>query len=102
MPLFFWLDINTKRFYNACMKIERALDWNTISIGLQQQLKAIDYNPDLYRMFKNIEHMVTDLSKLEVTVRRSGRYSFLDDKVEQINKAITHLEKLMLMAQLMR
>lgn len=84
------------------MKIERALDWDTISIGLQRQLKAIDYNPDLMRLFKNIEHLVKELSKLEVYVRRTGRYNFLDDKVVEINNAIGHLEKLILMAQLMR
>lgn len=83
------------------MKIERAIDWDTISVDLYRQLKLIDYNPDLFRLYHNIGNMVTELSKLEVTLRRSGRYAFLDDKVVEINKAINHLEKLILMAKLM-
>lgn len=65
-------------------------------------MSTIGYNPDLQKMFKNIDKMVTELSKLEVTFRRTQKYSFLDDKVLQINNAISHLEKLILIAQLMR
>jgi hypothetical protein len=83
------------------MKIERAIDWDKVSIDLQSQLNNIDYNPDLKRMLKNIEKMVSELSKLEVTIRRSGKYSILDDKVLQINNSINHLEKLILIAKLM-
>lgn len=83
------------------MKIERALDWNQVSNDLRSQLSSVDYNPDLRRMFANIDKMVTELSKLEVNLRRSGKYSFLDDKVLQINNAINHLEKLILIAKLM-
>jgi hypothetical protein len=46
--------------------------------------------------------MVTELSKLEVTMRRTGKYSMLDDRVIAINKAIDHFEKLLLMANLMK
>jgi len=84
------------------MKIEHALDWDKVSTDLRQQLSKIDYNPDLKRMFRNIEKMVTELSKLEVSFRRSGKYSILEDKVIEINTAINHLEKLILMAQLMK
>jgi hypothetical protein len=52
-------------------------------------------------MFSNIGSMVSELSKLEVTFRRTQKYSMLDDKVAEINKAIDHLEKLILMAKLM-
>jgi hypothetical protein len=84
------------------MKIEHALDWDKVSTDLRQQLSKIDYNPDLKRMFRNIEKMVTELSKLEVSFRRSGKYSILEDKVIEINTTINHLEKLILMAQLMK
>lgn len=84
------------------MKIEHALDWNSISVDLSSQLSSIGYNPDLKRMYKNIEHMITDLSKLEVSFRRVNKCSILDDKVLEINKAIDHLEKLILMAKMMR
>jgi hypothetical protein len=84
------------------MKIERALDWNQISIDLSSQMSGIGYNPDLVRMQKNIDKMVTELSKLEVAIRRTGKFSMLDDKVAEINKAINHFEKLLLMANLMK
>jgi hypothetical protein len=84
------------------MKIERALDWNQVSDQLRSQLNSAGYNPDLNKMLKNIDTMVTELSKLEVIGRRTQKYSFLDEKVLQINNAIDHLEKLILMARLMR
>jgi hypothetical protein len=46
--------------------------------------------------------MVSELSKLEVNLRRTGKYNMLDDKVADINTAINHLEKLVLMANLMK
>jgi hypothetical protein len=84
------------------MKIERAIDWNQVSIELSKQMNGIGYNPDLVRMHKNIDKMVTEVSKLEVNLRRTGKYTMLDDKVAEINKAIAHLEKLLLMANLMK
>jgi hypothetical protein len=84
------------------MKIERALDWNQVSNDLSSQMNGIGYNPDLRRMHKNIDKMVTELSKLEVAIRRTGKFSMLDDKVAEINKAINHFEKLLLMANLMK
>lgn len=83
------------------MKIERALDWDKVSIDLLHQLNTIGYNPDLRVMLKNINSMVSELSKLEVGFRRTQKYSMLDDKVTEINKAIAHLEKLILIAKLM-
>lgn len=83
------------------MKIERAIDWDRVSIDLLTQLNTIPYNPDLRVLLKNINGMVTELSKLEVTFRRTQKYSLLEDKVTQINDAISHLEKLILIAKLM-
>ena len=84
------------------MKIERAIDWDKVSIDLTSQMKGIGYNPDLVRMHLNIGKMVTELSKLEVAIRRTGKFNMLDDKVAEINKAINHFEKLLLMANLMK
>jgi predicted nuclease with TOPRIM domain len=53
-------------------------------------------------MHKNIDKMVSELSKLEVNLRRTGKFEMLDDRVSEINKAINHLEKLLLMANLMK
>ena len=84
------------------MKIERAIDWNKVSNDLRTQLSGVEYNPDLRRMFGNIDKMVTELSKLEVSFRRTQKYAILDDRVLEINNAINHLEKLILIAQLMK
>lgn len=83
------------------MQIERAIDWNQVSNGLKRQLSTIGYNPDLYKMYKNIDSMVTELSKLEVTTRRYQKNNLTTDRVIEINNAINHLEKLILMAKLM-
>jgi hypothetical protein len=84
------------------MKIETSLDWKNISNKLHAQLNNLPYNSDLHKMLKNIDKMVDDLSKLEVIARRIRNTSYLTDKVSDINKSIDHLEKLILMASLMR
>ena len=84
------------------MKIERAIDWNQVSIDLSNQMNGIGYNPDLVRMHRNLDKMVTELSKLEVNLRRTGKFEMLDARVAEINKAINHFEKLLLMANLMK
>lgn len=84
------------------MQIENSLDWQKVGIDLQSQISQLGYNADLNKMFVNIGLMVTALSKLEVEARRSKSTRVTDVKVKEINKAIDHLEKLLLMALLMR
>ena len=84
------------------MKIQQALDWNKVSSELRTQLRTVPYNPDLHRMQANINSMVVELSRLEVECRRRPHDSRLVTRVEEINQAIDRLEKLILMAKLMR
>lgn len=84
------------------MQIENSLDWQKVGIDLQSQISQLGYNADLNKMFVNIGLMVTTLSKLEVEARRSKSTRVTAEKVAEINKAIDHLEKLLLMALLMR
>jgi hypothetical protein len=84
------------------MKIETALDWQQVSIQISKDLNSIGYNPDLKKMFNNIQLMVTELSKLEVNGRRIRSTNYTQSQVEKINKAIDHLEKLILMGLLMK
>lgn len=84
------------------MEIQRAIDFQLISKDLQEDLHYIGYNADLRKMYSNIEKMVTELSKNEVRFRKTNNYSYLDGDVEQINKAIHHLEQFILIAKLMR
>lgn len=82
------------------MKIKHAIDFQ--SLDLKRELDSIGYNPDLKKMYNNITNMVTELSKLEVTARRLNRDSYTVHLLEKINGAIDHLEKLILMAKLMK
>ena len=84
------------------MKIETALDWQESSIQISKDLNRIGYNPDLRKMFNNLQLMVTELSKLEVNGRRLKTNNFTQTQVDKINKAIDHLEKLILMGLLMK
>ena len=84
------------------MKIEKATDWQDILTKLRSQMLNIGYNPDLNKMLNNISSMVNELSKLEVDARRTRIEYYTNEKVDQINKSIDHLEKLLLMAQLMK
>jgi hypothetical protein len=84
------------------MRIETALDWDTVSITLKRDLGSIGYNPDLEKLFYNIGKMVTELSKLEVSFRRTQKSYFLQEHVEKINVAIKQLENLILIARLMK
>lgn len=88
-------------FRNLCVKIENSLEWSDVRSSLVNQLDSIGYNPDLRKMLKNIDVMIVDLSKLEVDARRTRKTSYCDTQKDKINKAIDHLEKLLLMAKLM-
>jgi hypothetical protein len=84
------------------MKIEKATDWQDVLTKLRSQMLSIGYNPDLQRMLNNISSMVSELSKLEVDARRTRVEHYAKEKVNEINKSIDHLEKLLLIAELMR
>jgi hypothetical protein len=83
------------------MNIQTAVDFQKVSDQLRRDLRSIGYNPDLNKMFLNIEKMVSELSKIEVLARRNLKSNMTLDKVNEINKAIDHLEKLILMAKIM-
>jgi archaellum component FlaC len=83
------------------MELKVALDWQTISANLRKQLATMNYNPDLKQMLKNIESMVSELSRSEVIARQTKRTYHLESQIEKINKAINHLEKLILIAKVM-
>lgn len=96
------LDINTFLCYTTAMKIETALDWQEVSAQIRRDLDRVGYNPDLKKMYNNIQLMITELSKLEVNGRRIRSTNYTQSQVEKINKAIDHLEKLILMGLLMK
>jgi len=83
------------------MQIQNSLDWQAVHAELRTQLGQLPYNPDLRRMLNNISNMVSELSQAEVEARRISKMSYTETKVLQINEAINHLEKLLLIAKLM-
>ena len=86
-----------KNVYNIQMKIKQATDFHPVFVHLKSELNALNYNPDLNKMLKNIQ-----ISKLEVEARRKQKFTYTDIKANEINNAIDHLEKLILIAKLMQ
>jgi cob(I)alamin adenosyltransferase len=82
------------------MQIQSSLDWNHVHSELRTQIGQVPFNPDLRRMLNNISNMVAELSAAEVETRRLNKPEYNKEKVDAINKAIDHLEKLLLIAQL--
>jgi len=69
---------------------------------LHKEIKSLRYNPDFYNLHKNLDNMITDLSKLEVVVRTNPKKIYMvTDKLKEIEQAKDYLEKILLMAKLM-
>ena len=83
------------------MDIKTALEGREVCDKLRSDLGKLRYNPDLHKMLKNINVMVTEVSKLEVVCRRTVSQVALETPLKKLNEAVTHLEKLILVAQLM-
>lgn len=82
------------------MKITCAQDWIQVEADLNSQLKTMRFNPDLVKMKRNIERMITNLSRQEVEARRLKNSRYLEPTLKQINESISNLEKWILMLQL--
>jgi hypothetical protein len=78
-----------------------AIEARHIIMDLHKQLKRLPYNPDLHKFCMNIGEMNSQLSRLEVDARRTRKTHKVDAHMEDMVKAITHLEQLILMAKLM-
>lgn len=83
------------------MEIQSAIEGRDVCDKLRKDLRNIRYNPDLNKMYRNIEKMVTDISKLEVECRRSSHKFVLEEPLANLNKAVKHLQNLILIAKLM-
>lgn len=84
------------------MKIQVSTDWQEVHRQIRAEMNSIGYNSDLDRMIKNIDTMVSDLSKIEVVARRTHSTVLYREKLDAINEAIDRLEKLLLMAKIMK
>lgn len=83
------------------MKISTALEGIEVCDKLKKDLSKIKYNPDLHKMLRNINAMVTEISKLEVTCRRAHSRTVLETPLKNLNEAVEKLEKYILIAKLM-
>lgn len=84
------------------MQIQLSIDWQEVRRRLKIEMTSFGYNPDLDKMMTNIDKMVSELSQLEVVVRRTHKTLLYNEKLVIVNAAIDRLEKLILMAKLMR
>ena len=82
------------------MAIKTSLDWEKESDRLMNLMASSGYNPDLKKVYTNINSMVSDLSKLEVEARRTHNNLKVEDYLVKINEAIDRLDKLLLIAKL--
>jgi hypothetical protein len=83
------------------MEIKTALEGREICYELSKELSKLRYNPDLAKMLHNIENMVTDISKIEVTCRQSRNREVLRIPLNKLNDAVNHFRQLILVAKLM-
>lgn len=84
------------------MKITVSTDWQDVHRQIRAELKDIGYNSDFDKLIKNIDNMVSELSKIEVVARRTKNTVLYTEKLEAINYAIDRLFKLIIMAKLMK
>ena len=84
------------------MKITVSTDWQEVHRQIRAEMNTIGYNSDLDRFVKNIDTMVSELSKIEVVARRTKSTVLYSERLQSINDAIDRLEKLILMAKLMK
>jgi hypothetical protein len=82
------------------MKIQISTDWQEIHRRIRIDLRQIGYNADFEKFVRNIDTMVSELSKIEVVTRRTRSTVLCTEKLEEVNAAIDRIEKLILMAKL--
>jgi hypothetical protein len=82
------------------MEIKTIADWFDVDVELQRQIRGVGYNPDLAKMKRNLDSMITDLSRAEVEARRTKNYRYIQPQIDQINNSIQSLEHWILMLML--
>lgn len=78
------------------MKINNSSDWFLVDLELNNQVRSLNFNIDIYKLKHNIENMVKELSKAEVEARRIKTNKYIQPKIDEINIAIDQLEKLII------
>ena len=80
--------------------IKNSLEWQAHRRDLAEKVRSVPYSPDLRRMLKNIDDLVTELSKIEVEARRTKSKTKVNIHLNKISEAINTLEQWTLLAAL--
>ena len=83
------------------MKITNSLEWDQVRRELKAQIEKLPYDPSIRQMVKNIDKMVSELSKIEVEVRRTKVSYYADAQLTKINDAISVINKILVIAILL-
>lgn len=77
-----------------------SIECRSVLNRVHNHLKQVNYNPDLYKLYNNLEELIQTISKTEVECRRSKNYKRLEKPIKDFNDAVDRLEKLILIAKL--
>ena len=83
------------------MKIKNSLEWQTVRQEFKEQILKLPYDASIRQMLKNIDTMVTDLSRTEVEARRTKASYYRDEKLSKVNEAIESLDKIIIIGILL-
>jgi hypothetical protein len=78
--------------FNNAVEAQKLVD------ALSKRLKELNYNSDLKKMIKNLDHLVTELSKAEVVARTNRAPGIAQRPKEELAKAIDYADKMLLLA----
>lgn len=83
------------------LMIKQAQDWNTVEPLLRNYLRGLEQGADGHRIIRAIDHLIADLSNIEVEQRRLHRVLPKHQQlVDQINTNLLELEKHIFLAKL--
>ncbi len=84
------------------MRLKTTTDWQLIYKSLLDNSKSLSPNDqlDAFTMLLNLDNMINELSKLEVSARQSKKYRNYTAALEKINEEIDHVENLIFMGVL--
>jgi hypothetical protein len=80
-------------FKETLVQISSSSDWPTVEQSMLRHIREVGYNDDLYKLFRNIEKMISELNKAEVEARRIKNLKYLEPKITEINAAIERFEQ---------
>lgn len=82
--------------------ITTATDARSACDAILLELQQLPWNADLRKLLKNLDSMVTEISRKEVIARRTKHGASMVEPLQAFNKALNHLNNLILMARLMQ